>query len=129
MSTGISLATGDVERSRWPMKTSRRASVEEEVLERQVQICKAFANSTRLHILELLGKHDWSAQELQQALGVSKANLSQHMTVLKTAGVIVRHRQGKEVQFSLAMPEVKTACQLIRNVLRAQIRSGRQLAI
>jgi ArsR family transcriptional regulator len=111
------------------MKTSRRASVEEEVLERQVQICKAFANSTRLHILELLGKHDWSAQELQQALGVSKANLSQHMTVLKTAGVIVRHRQGKEVQFSLAMPEVKTACQLIRNVLRAQIRSGRQLAI
>jgi DNA-binding transcriptional ArsR family regulator len=111
------------------MKNIQRPSVDEEVLERQVLICKAFANSTRLHILELLGKHDWSAHDLQQEVGVSKANLSQHVTVLKTAGVIVRRRRGKQVYFSLAMPEVKTACQLIRNVLRAQIRNGRQLAI
>jgi len=111
------------------MTRSKRPSVDQEVLDRQVMICKAFANPTRLHILELLGKGDWSARDLQQELGVSKANLSQHVNVLKTAGVIKRRRDGKEVQFSLAMPEVKTACQLIRNVLRAQIRSGRQLAI
>ncbi len=111
------------------MKNTKRASVDEEILERQVLICKAFANGTRLHMLELLGKRDWSAHDLQQELGVSKANLSQHVTVLKTAGVILRRRRGKQVYFSLAMPEVKTACQLIRNVLRAQIRNGRQLAI
>jgi DNA-binding transcriptional ArsR family regulator len=129
MSATISIAADDPERSTSPMKNNKRASIDEEILERQVMICKAFANSTRLHMLELLGKRDWSAHDLQQELGVSKANLSQHVTVLKTAGVILRRRRGKQVYFSLAMPEVKTACQLIRNVLRAQIRNGRQLAI
>jgi len=48
---------------------------------------------------------------------------------MKAAGVIVTHREGKQVYCSLAIPEVKRACQLIRNVLRAQIRSGQQLAV
>jgi len=112
--------------SRSPMRKTKRASIDEEVFERQVLICKAFAHSTRLHILELLGRRDWVAGELQEELGISKANLSQHVTVLKTAGVIVRRRQGKQVYFSLAMPEVKQACQLIRSVLRNQIQNGRR---
>ena len=112
----------------WDMKKgSKRQSLEIEILERQVMICKAFANSTRLHILDLLGKRDWSAAEIQQELGISKANLSQHAMVLRSAGVVVRRRQGKQVYFSLAMPEVKKACQLIQHVLRAQIRNGQRL--
>ena len=92
-------------------------------------ICKAFANSTRLHILDLLGKREWTAAEIQKELGISKANLSQHAMVLKSAGVVVRRREGRRVFFSLAMPEVKQACQLIQHVLRVQIRNGRKLEI
>ena len=111
-----------------PMKKSgKRSDVENEILERQVLICKAFANSTRLHILDLLGKCDWSAADIQKELGISKANLSQHAMVLRSAGVVVRRREGKQVYFSLAMPEVKKACQLIQGVLRAQIRNGQRL--
>ncbi len=108
-------------------KSNKQWNVENEILERQVLICKAFANSTRLHILDLLGNRDWSAAEIQKELGISKANLSQHAMVLRSAGVIVRRRQGKNVYFSLAMPEVKKACQLIQHVLRAQIRNGQRL--
>jgi len=108
-------------------KVSKRQSLEKEILERQVMICKAFANSTRLHILDLLGKRDWSAAEIQKELGISKANLSQHAMVLRSAGVVVRRREGKHVYFSLAMPEVRKACQLIQHVLRAQIRNGQRL--
>ncbi|MBZ5549027.1 MAG: metalloregulator ArsR/SmtB family transcription factor [Acidobacteriia bacterium] len=105
-------------------RLNQRASVEEVVLEQQVLMCKAFANATRLHILELLGRRNWIAGELQKELGISKANLSQHITVLKTAGVIVRRREGKRVYFVLAMPEVKQACQLIRSMLRTRIQKG-----
>jgi len=108
-------------------KRSKQSEVENEILERQVLICKSFANSTRLHILDLLGKRDWSAADIQRELGISKANLSQHVTVLRSAGVVVRRREGKQVYFSLAMPEVKQACQLIQHVLRAQIRNGQRL--
>jgi len=108
-------------------KRAKHADVENEILERQVLICKAFANSTRLHMLDLLGKRDWSAAEIQKELGISKANLSQHAMVLRSAGVVVRRREGKQVYFSLAMPEVKKACQLIQHVLRVQIRNGQRL--
>ena len=110
-------------------KRSKLHSVENEILERQVMICKAFANSTRLHILDLLGKREWTAAEIQKELGISKANLSQHAMVLKSAGVVVRRREGRQVYFSLAMPEVKKACQLIQHVLRVQIRNGQKLEI
>ena len=110
-------------------KGKKRRQLEHEIVERQVMICKAFANSTRLRMLDLLGQRDWSSADLQNVLGVSKANLSQHVLILKSAGVIVRRRLGREVFFSLAMPEVKRACQLIQHVLRAQIRNGQKLGI
>jgi len=116
------------------MKTSHTSTgtpkgVEEEIYERQVSICRAFANPTRLRMLDLIAHRPRNGSELQRQLGVSTANLSQHLAVLKAAGVVVTHREGKQIHCSLAMPEVKQACQLIRNVLRAQIRNGRKLAV
>jgi ArsR family transcriptional regulator len=102
---------------------------ENAIFERQVLICKAFANPVRLHILDLIAVRPCAASELQDRLSISKANLSQHMTVLKSAGIVATRREGKQVFFSLAMPEVKQACHLIRDVLRAQIRNQRELAV
>jgi ArsR family transcriptional regulator len=110
-------------------KRGKSASWDGEILERQVRICKAFANSTRLVMLDLLGSREWPVSKLQQELGVSKPNLSQHLAVLKAAGVVVTRRDGKQVYCGLAMPEVKSACLLIRNMLRAQIRNGRKLMV
>jgi DNA-binding transcriptional ArsR family regulator len=101
--------------------------VEAEVFERQARICKAFANAIRLQMLDLLGKHDWAAADLQAQLGISKANLSQHVAILKAAGIVETGRKNGRVYCSLAMPEVKSACHLIRDVLRAQVRKGRRL--
>jgi DNA-binding transcriptional ArsR family regulator len=109
------------------MAKASRQSLENEIVEKQVLICKAFANPTRLRMLDLLGQHPWSSADLQKSLGVSKANLSQHVMVLKSAGVIARRREGREVFFSLAIPEVKQACKLIQHVLRAQIRQGQRI--
>src|SRR6266496_1207753 len=106
-----------------------RQRVEQEVYERQVGICKAFANPTRLHILDLVARRYYPAADLQKHLSISKANLSQHLAILKAAGVVVTHRDGKRVHCHLAIPEVKKACSLIRKVLRAQIRNGRDLII
>ncbi len=110
------------------MKNSRRAEVDRQIFERQSRICKAFANPTRLHLLHLLGKREWAASDLQKELAVSMANLSQHLAVLKAAGVVVTRREGKKVYCSLALSEVKQACQLIHSVLRRQIRESRRLA-
>jgi DNA-binding transcriptional ArsR family regulator len=80
-------------------------------------------------MLDLIGKHDWATSDLQEQLGISKANLSQHISILKAAGIVGARRQGRQVFLSLLMPEVKGACRLIRDVLRAQIRKGQRLTL
>ena len=108
-------------------RTKRR--LDAQIYERQVGICKAFANPTRLRILDLVAHRDYPASDLLRDLSISKANLSQHLAILKAAGVIVTRRDGKHIYCHLAIPEVKQACALIRNVLRAQIRNGRQIVV
>jgi DNA-binding transcriptional ArsR family regulator len=112
-----------------PQKNSKLSSLDQQVMDKQVRICKAFANSTRLQLLDLLGQHEWPVSDLQEQLSISKPNLSQHLAVLKAAGVVSTRREGKQVYCSLAFPEVKSACRLIRDVLRAQIRQGQRLTV
>ena len=49
---------------------TRKSDIEAEIFERQASICKAFANPTRLHLLDLLGKGERGASELQEELGL-----------------------------------------------------------
>jgi ArsR family transcriptional regulator len=112
------------------MKTlSNQKLMEEELYERRAGICKAFANPVRLKILDLVAKRARPVSEIRQRLGISEANLSQHISVLKAAGVVGTHRTGKQVHCFLAIPEVKAACSLISDVLRAQVKNGRRLGI
>lgn len=104
-----------------------QSGIENMVFDRQAQICKAFANPLRLRILDQVSRGECSASDLQDSLGISKANLSQHIAVLKSAGVIASRRDGKQIHYSLAIPEVKQACQLLRKVLHAQLDGARKL--
>jgi DNA-binding transcriptional ArsR family regulator len=112
------------------MKQSNgNGKISREIFERQAMICKSFANPIRLEILDLLGKGEWVVGDMQKELGISKANMSQHISVLKAAGVVATRREGKQFYCSLTIPEVKQACQLIHNVLRAQVRKGRSFQL
>src|ERR1700735_1062306 len=94
--------------------------------ERQASIFKALANPTRLHLVELLGKKQRWASELQEGLGVSKANLSQHLSILKAAGVVATQREGKQLYCGIALPEVKEATLTLRNMTKAVSRASRR---
>lgn len=110
------------------MKNHNNNGIDDQIYDKQVAICKAFANPTRLRILDLIAERGYPTSDLHERLSISQANLSQHLAVLKGAGVVTTRREGKRVYCHLAIPEVKQACRLIRNVLRAQVRNGRSLA-
>lgn len=104
-----------------------KASNSKEVFEWQARLCKAFAHPARLQILDLLGTGEQGVSDLQETLGISKTRISQHLTILKSAGVLSSRRNGKQVLCSLAIPEVKQACQMIRKVLEAHIAESHRL--
>jgi DNA-binding transcriptional ArsR family regulator len=108
-------------------QTRREKRIDAEVFERQARICKAFAHAARLQILDLLGQGEQGVSALQETLGISKTGISQHLAILKSAGVLTTRRNGKQVLCSLAIPEVKQACQLISQVLHAQITESHRL--
>ena len=111
------------------MPKPAKSRVDDKIYEMQVRICKACANSSRLRMLDLLAKGERTVSDLQGELGITTANVSQHLAILKSAGVVTTRRDGKQIYCSLTIPEVKQACQLIRNVLRAQVRNERKLVI
>jgi len=107
----------------------RASKLDLEIFERQAVICKAFAHPKRLQLLDLIGKGERPVAELQEELEVSKANMSQHLSVLRSAGVVSTRRSGKQVYCALAIPEVKSACHLLREVLRSQLRQQHKLVV
>jgi len=107
------------------MKTRRNSNLES--YRRQAEICKALANPLRLHLIDLLGRKERWCTELQVELGISKANLSQHLALLKSAGIVSAGRVGKQLYCSLSRPEVKQASQLLRRIMKSQVRASRRL--
>ena len=106
----------------------KKSRIDRELYERQSNLCKAFANPTRLQLISMLEDSDSWASELQQGLEISKANLSQHLSILRAAGIVQTRRDGKQLQCKLAMPEVKKAMLLFRNMLKSQVRENRRWA-
>jgi rhodanese-related sulfurtransferase len=67
---------------------------------------KAFASPRRLELLDLLAQGPRSVDELARASDQSKANTSQHLQALRTAGVVSRAREGTRVRYALAGDDV-----------------------
>lgn len=87
----------------------------------QAEICSALASPVRLQILELLSGKEKTSMELLGVLKIPKANLSQHLTVLKDAGIITSRKEGQFQYMSLGIPKIKEACSIVRSVLIERI--------
>lgn len=99
------------------MKRTSRS--EQTAYRRQAELCKAFAHPTRLHLIALLGRKQHWASELRSGLGISKANLSQYLAILKAAGIVSTSRIGRQLCCGLSMPGAKQITALLRSMTRS----------
>lgn len=88
-----------------------------DIFEIHADFCKTLSHPKRLMILALLAKKETSVGEIAEAIEVPLANVSQHLTVLKSQGLVVARKEGQTVHYSLADPRIIQACTLIRSVL------------
>jgi ArsR family transcriptional regulator len=92
----------------------------------QAEILKTLASPRRLEILHRLADGPCEVGRLAEELGVSQPNVSQHLGVLRTAGLVEAERDGREVRYRLTDPDVITACAVMRGVLQRRLsRLGR----
>lgn len=102
-------------------KTEKRISQTKTIYELQAEICAALASPVRLQILDLLSDGEKTASELLDVLKIPKANLSQHLAVLKDAEIVQSRREGLFQYVSLTIPKIKEACSLVRSLLVERI--------
>jgi len=93
----------------------------EKIFELHADVCKVFSNSKRLEILNALRDRELTASELIEKIGLSKANLSQHMSILKSKGVVLSRREGVNIYYRISSAKIIQACDLMREVLLEQI--------
>jgi DNA-binding transcriptional ArsR family regulator len=108
-----------------PMKDNLQ---DRSLLELHAQVCQALGNAKRLEILDALRSRERSVSELTGTLGIRKANVSQHLAVLRAKGIVVARREGQTIYYRLATPKVIRACDLMRQVLLEHLEHSGRLA-
>lgn len=69
-------------------------------------VAKALAHGHRLEILELLAQGERSVDALAERAGLSLANASQHLRLMRQAGLLASRRDGKRILYRLSDPVV-----------------------
>ena len=94
----------------------------------QAEILKVLASPRRLEILHRLADGPLEVGRLAVEVGASQPNVSQHLAVMRTAGIVEAERDGREVRYRLTDHDVIQACDLMRQVLERRLSRLGQLA-
>ena len=86
--------------------------------DRSAAIAKALADAKRLCVVERLAGGERSVSELSRDVGCQVPNMSQHLAVLRSAGLVITRREGSTVYYRLADPRVLEAYRLIQDIAR-----------
>lgn len=98
------------------------------IFDLHARICRTLAHPKRLEILNLVRDGELSVSELAEGMGLSLANVSQHLAILRDKGVVMTRREGVNVYYRVADSRIIQACDLMREVLFEQLARSGQLA-
>lgn len=101
--------------------------MEKTLYELQAEVCKTLASPKRLEIINALKEGEKSVGELVEILGVPKANVSQHLAVMRHKGILKSRRDGVNIYYSIANEKVVKACTLMKEVLTEQLRERNRI--
>jgi rhodanese-related sulfurtransferase/predicted transcriptional regulator len=101
------------------MLTNRR--YKDLVWEQFALLAKGLANPKRMELLDLLAQSPRTVETLAKLAGMTVANASQHLQVLKGAGLVVTERHGTFVTYRLAAPEVEEFLGSLRRLAETQL--------
>ena len=100
-----------------PVSRQRGAAGEADRL-RTANVARALADPKRLCVLETLATGERSVSELSRDVGCQVPNMSQHLGVLRSAGLVAARRDGTTIYYRLADPRVIEAYRLMQNISR-----------
>lgn len=81
------------------------------------ELCKVLTDPKRLALLNALRSGDRSVGELAEVIRSTLANTSQHLAVMRSAGLVEGTRDGTTVRYRLAEPAIIAACDIVSGIV------------
>lgn len=83
---------------------------------------RTLANPVRIRILEALrAATSLTVGEIQQAVGAEPSNISQHLSIMRANGIVVSRREGTNIWYSVAEPELYALLDVAREIFERQL--------
>ncbi len=98
----------------------RMQDLPKEALQKVASYFQALSEPTRLSLLNLLRDGERNVGELAQLTGYTPANVSRHMALLTSHGLVARESRGTSVYYRIADPSVYQLCDLVCGNLARQ---------
>jgi rhodanese-related sulfurtransferase/biotin operon repressor len=89
---------------------------------------KALASGRRIELVDVLANGERSVEALAGEAGLSVANTSHHLQVLRQAGLVVTRREGTSIYYRLAGPEVFELWRTLRTLAAHRLAEVERLA-
>jgi len=89
-------------------------------VERVAEQFSLLGEPMRLKILQALCERPLAVGEIVAATGATQSNISRHLSLLASAGIITRHKDGQFVYYEISNPLTMKLCELVHRELLKQ---------
>lgn len=103
------------------MKQTEKRAFKDQLYEQFARVGKALANAHRLELLDVLAQCERTVESLAEETGMSVANASQHLQVLRAAHLVEVRREGTSMYYRLTDDSVFTLWRALQSVGEAQL--------
>lgn len=86
----------------------------DEQLQRAAETLRVVSHPARLRIVEILVDGERSVTAIQESLGITQSQTSQHLSNMRVRGVLKCRKDGNMVYYSIANPDVVKVIHCIR---------------
>ncbi len=91
------------------------------------ELCKVLTDPKRLLLIDALRDAERCVGELAEQIGMSLPNASQHLSVLRHAGLVEARREGTTVHYRLVEPRIAEACDIVHQIVADRRADRRRL--
>lgn len=95
-------------------------------MKESAELFKILSVDKRIEIIELLKKESMSVNSLADALGITQSAVSQHLRVLKAAGLVKDDRRGYWIYYSLNKDALEKCRQRLNRICTCGCLHGKQ---
>ena len=102
--------------------------MKKELYQLHAEMCKVFSNPIRLEILNLLRGGELTVSDLIKKTELTQVNISQHLSIMKSRGIVNSRRNGLNIYYKLSTPKIIKAFDIIREILSERLEKNKELA-